>query len=60
MMKLVVDDNSQQVLGAHMLGENAAEIIQTLGVAIRQGITKQDLNETIGIHPTTAEDFLSL
>ncbi|KZL49713.1 glutathione-disulfide reductase [Nodularia spumigena CENA596] len=60
MMKLVVDENSQQVLGAHMLGENAAEIIQTLGVAIRQGITKQELNETIGIHPTTAEDFLSL
>lgn len=60
MIKLVVDGNSQQVLGAHMLGENAAEIIQTLGVAIRQGITKQDLNETIGIHPTTAEDFFSL
>ncbi|MEA5514541.1 glutathione-disulfide reductase [Nodularia sp. UHCC 0506] len=60
MMKLVVDGNSQQVLGAHMLGENAAEIIQTLGVAIRRGITKQELNDTIGIHPTTAEDFLSL
>ncbi|MDB9376230.1 glutathione-disulfide reductase [Nodularia sphaerocarpa] len=60
MIKLVVDDNSQQVLGAHMLGENAAEIVQTLGVAIRQGITKQVLNETIGIHPTIAEDFLSL
>lgn len=60
MMKLVVNGNSQQVLGAHILGENAAEIIQTLGVAIRQGITKQELNDTIGIHPTTAEDFLSL
>ncbi|CEJ44734.1 glutathione-disulfide reductase [Umezakia ovalisporum] len=60
MMKLVVDDHSQQVLGAHMLGENAAEIIQTLAVAIRQGITRQDLNETIGIHPTIAENFLSL
>ncbi|WP_414550800.1 glutathione-disulfide reductase [Anabaena sp. CCY 0017] len=60
MMKLVVNGNSQQVLGAHLLGENAAEIIQTLGVAIRQGITKQELNDTIGIHPTTAEDFLSL
>jgi glutathione reductase (NADPH) len=43
-----------------MLGENAAEIIQTLAVAIRQGITRQDLNETIGIHPTIAENFLSL
>lgn len=59
-LKLVVDENSQQVLGAHMLGENAAEIIQTLGVAIRRGITKQDLDDTIGIHPSTAENFLAL
>jgi glutathione reductase (NADPH) len=60
MMKLVVDGNSQRVLGAHMLGDHAAEIIQTLGVAIRQGITKQELNDSIGIHPTTGESFLSL
>ncbi|MBW4556851.1 MAG: glutathione-disulfide reductase [Trichormus sp. ATA11-4-KO1] len=60
MMKLVVNEDSQQVLGAHMLGGDAAEIIQTLGVAIRKGITKKDLHETIGIHPTTSEDFLSI
>ncbi|MBW4559678.1 MAG: glutathione-disulfide reductase [Mojavia pulchra JT2-VF2] len=59
-IKLVVDEDSQRVLGAHMVGEHAADIIQSLGVAIRKGITKQDLDETIGIHPTTAEEFLSL
>jgi glutathione reductase (NADPH) len=58
MMKIVVAEN-QQVLGAHMVGEHAADIIQCLGVAIRKGITKQDLDETIGIHPTTAEEFMT-
>jgi len=59
-MKLVVDGDSGQVLGAHMVGENAADIIQSLGVAIHKGITKQDIDETIGIHPTAGEEFLSL
>ena len=43
-----------------MVGEHAADIIQSLGVAIRKGITKEDLDETIAIHPTTGEEFLSL
>ena len=59
MMKLVVDQ-SDRVLGAHMVGEHAADIIQTLTVAIRQGVTKQDVEDTIGIHPTTGEEFLLL
>ncbi|MBH8551515.1 glutathione-disulfide reductase [Nostocaceae cyanobacterium CENA357] len=58
-VKLVVDSASGQVLGAHMVGEHAADIIQSLGVAIRKGITKEDLEDTIGIHPTAAEEFLS-
>ncbi|MBH8564004.1 glutathione-disulfide reductase [Nostoc sp. CENA67] len=57
-IKLVVNNDSGQVLGAHMVGEHAADIIQSLGVAIRQGITKQDLDDTIGIHPTIGEEFL--
>ncbi len=60
MMKLVVDGDSDRVLGAHMVGEHAAEIIQSLAVAIRKGVTKQDLDATIGIHPTTGEEFLTL
>ncbi|MBE9107357.1 glutathione-disulfide reductase, partial [Nostoc cf. edaphicum LEGE 07299] len=59
-MKLVLNADSGQVLGAHMVGEHAADIIQSLGVAIRKGITKEDLDKTIGIHPTTGEEFLSL
>ena len=57
-IKIVVEGESERVLGAHMVGEHAADIIQSLAVAIRKGITKQDLDETIGIHPTTAEEFL--
>jgi glutathione reductase (NADPH) len=57
-IKIVVEGESERVLGAHMVGEHAADIIQSLAVAIRKGITKQDLDETIGIHPTTGEEFL--
>ncbi|WP_375472029.1 glutathione-disulfide reductase [uncultured Nostoc sp.] len=59
-MKLVLNADSGQVLGAHMVGEHAADIIQSLGVAIRKGITKEDFDQTIAIHPTTGEEFLSL
>lgn len=60
MMKLVVDGKSDRVLGAHMIGERAADIIQSLAVAIKQGVTKQEVEATIGIHPTTGEEFLLL
>lgn len=59
-IKLVVNGSTNQVLGAHMVGEHAAEIIQCLAVAIRKGVSKQDIDATIGIHPTTGEEFLSL
>lgn len=60
LMKLVVEQESERILGVHMVGEHAADIIQSLGVAIRKGITKQELDDTIAIHPTTAEEFLTL
>jgi len=59
-IKVVVEGESERVIGIHMLGEHAADIIQCLGVAIRKGITKQDLDKAIAIHPTTAEEFLTL
>jgi glutathione reductase (NADPH) len=59
-MKLVVDQKSQRVLGAHMLGEDAAEIMQGLAIAIQCGATKQDFDRTIGIHPTAAEEFVTM
>jgi len=59
-IKVVVEGEYERVIGVHMLGEHAADIIQSLGVAIRKGITKQDLDDAIAIHPTTAEEFLTL
>jgi len=60
MMKLVVDQATQRVLGVHMLGEDAPEIMQGLAVAVVMGATKQDFDRTIGIHPTAAEEFVTL
>ena len=60
LVKLVVDPASDRVLGAHMLGPEAGEIIQGLGVAVKCGATKAQLDSTIGIHPTTAEEFVTL
>jgi len=59
-IKVVVEGESERVIGVHMLGENAADIVQCLGVAFRKGITKEDLDSAIGIHPTSAEEFLTL
>ena len=59
-MKLVVDQATQRILGAHMIGEDAAEIMQGIGIAVVMGATKQDFDRTIGIHPTSAEEFVTL
>ena len=59
-MKLVVCQATQKILGAHMLGEDAAEIMQGIGIAVVMGATKQDFDRTIGIHPTAAEEFVTL
>lgn len=59
-MKLLVDQHSDQVIGAHMVGADAGEIIQGLAVAIKAGATKADFDLTIGIHPTAAEEFVTM
>lgn len=59
-IKLVVVGKEEKVVGAHMVGKHAADMIQCLGVGIRQGITKQDLNNSFGIHPTIGEEFMSI
>jgi glutathione reductase (NADPH) len=59
-MKLVVDQATQKILGVHMLGEDAPEIVQGLAIAVIMGATKQDFDRTIGIHPTAAEEFVTL
>ncbi len=60
LMKLIVDDATDQVIGLHMAGEGAGEITQGFAVAIRAGLTKDDFDATIGIHPTSAEEFVTL
>lgn len=60
MMKLVVDQATQKVVGVHMLGEDAPEIVQGMAIAVVMGATKADFDRTIGIHPTAAEEFVTL
>jgi glutathione reductase (NADPH) len=60
LMKLVVDQASQRVLGAHMVGPDAPEIIQGIAIAVKMRLTKADLDSTVAIHPTAAEEFVTL
>lgn len=60
LMKLVVDAEDDRVLGAHMVGPDAGEIIQGIGVALKCGATKADFDSTLGIHPTSAEEFVTM
>jgi glutathione reductase (NADPH) len=60
MMKLIVDKATDKVLGCHMVGDDAPEIIQGLAVALKCGATKAQFDATIGIHPTAAEEFVTM
>ncbi|HKT64654.1 MAG TPA: glutathione-disulfide reductase [Burkholderia sp.] len=60
LMKLVVVRDSQRVVGAHMVGRDAGEIVQGIAIAIRAGATKAQFDDTIGIHPTAAEEFVTM
>ena len=59
-IKMVVDKSTNRVLGCHMVGHHAAEIIQGIAIAIKAGATKSQFDDTIGIHPSTAEEFVTL
>jgi glutathione reductase (NADPH) len=59
-MKLVVDAKSDRVVGCHMLGPDAPEIIQGLAIAIKCGATKRQFDQTVGIHPSAAEEFVTM
>ena len=60
MLKLVVDKNTNRVLGAHMVGESAAEVIQMLAPALKAGVMKQHFDNSLGIHPSVSEEFFTL
>jgi glutathione reductase (NADPH) len=60
LMKLVVDADSDKVLGCHMVGPDAGEIVQGLAVALKAGATKRIFDDTLGVHPTAAEEFVTM
>jgi len=60
LMKLVVDDDSDRVVGAHMVGPDAGEMMQGIAVALKAGATKAVFDQTVGIHPTSAEEFVTM
>ena len=60
MMKLVVDRASQRVLAAHLVGIDAAEIIQGVAIAVKMGATKAQFDQTVAIHPSAAEEFVTM
>lgn len=59
-MKMIVERASGKVIGLHMVGDDAAEIIQGFAVAVKAGLTKEAFDQTIGIHPTSAEEFVTM
>jgi glutathione reductase (NADPH) len=60
LMKLVVCTDTDRVVGAHMVGDHAAEIIQGVAIAVKMGATKADFDATVGIHPSSAEEFVTM
>ena len=60
LMKLVVDAKTDRVLGVHILGEDAGEMIQLAAVAVQNGLTKADFDRTVAVHPTAAEELVTL
>ncbi|HSR62102.1 MAG TPA: glutathione-disulfide reductase, partial [Gammaproteobacteria bacterium] len=59
-MKILVDSKSDRVIGVHMIGPDAGEIIQGVAIAMKAGATKADFDATIGIHPTAAEELVTM
>ena len=60
LMKLIVNTENDKVIGAHMVGDSAAEIIQGIAIAVKMGATKADFDATVGIHPSSAEEFVTM
>ncbi|HWA48664.1 MAG TPA: glutathione-disulfide reductase, partial [Dongiaceae bacterium] len=60
LMKLVVDAKTRKVLGCHIFGDHASEIVQVVAVALRMGATKEDFDSTIALHPTAAEELVTM
>jgi glutathione reductase (NADPH) len=60
LIKLIVDGDTDRILGCHIVGPNASELVQLVAVAIRMGATKADLDATTALHPTLAEEIVTM
>ena len=60
LMKLIVDSETRKILGCHLVGPSSAEMIQLAGIAIKMGATKEDFDRTCAVHPTAAEELVTL
>jgi glutathione reductase (NADPH) len=60
LMKLVVDGETDRVVGCHIVGADAGEMVQMLGVAVKMGATKADFDATVAVHPTAAEELVTM
>jgi len=60
LMKILVNSDTDKVIGVHMVGADAGEIMQGIAIAIKAGATKADFDATVGIHPTAAEEFVTM
>src|SRR5690625_506549 len=60
LMKMIVEKESERVLGVHIVGHGAAEMIQMVGVAVKMGATKTDFDRTVAVHPTAAEELVTM
>ena len=59
-MKLVVDGITDRVVGCHIVGPDAGELIQVVGIAVKMGATKADFDATMAVHPTAAEELVTM
>jgi len=59
-MKLVTTGTEQRIVGLHVVGEGADEMLQGFAVALRMGATRKDFDDTVAIHPTSAEEFVTM
>lgn len=60
LMKLIVDATSRRVVGAHIMGPDAGEMAQLLGIPLKAGVTKDDFDRTMAVHPTAAEELVTM
>jgi glutathione reductase (NADPH) len=60
LMKLVVDGDSGRIVGCHVMGPDAGEMAQLVGIAVKMGATKADFDATMAVHPTAAEELVTM